>query len=72
MANKFVIVTLYRPDGGTILQYNNVEVKAHNLNGIEFTRRDENEDGTSVTVTDYKSNLPYVISETIIGPKNLI
>jgi len=63
-------VQLYRPDGGTILQYDDVVVSYYNKDTIAFQRRVE--DGDKVTVTEYTSTLPYVICETFTGPKSLV
>jgi len=70
MASKSTTVTLYRPDGGTVREYDYVEVTHYDKNIVEFQRRTES--GAEATVTSFTSNLPYVISETVVGPKNLI
>ena len=70
--SKLVIVTLYRPDGGTSREFNDVEVTHYDKNSITFTKRVEDVGEDTVTVYDYTSNLPYVISERVTGPKSLI
>lgn len=67
---KIVIVTLYRPDGGVSKEYNDVEVTSWSKDSIEFTKRVE--EGDEVTVYDYTSNLKYLITERVTGPKNLL
>jgi hypothetical protein len=70
MSSKSVRVVLYRPDGGTSREYNDVEVTSWNKDMIEFQKRTE--EGDDATVTEYTSNLKYVIVEVTTGPKNLI
>ena len=70
MASKSTRVLLYRPDGGTVREYNDVEVTSWSKDMIEFSKRTE--EGDEATVTEYTSNLPYVITEVTTGPKNLI
>jgi hypothetical protein len=68
---KWTRVSLYRPDGGTVQEFDDVEVTHYDKNIVEFTRRTENADGT-VTVTDRTSNLPYIITESVTGSKDLL
>jgi hypothetical protein len=63
-------VALYRPDGGTIREYNDVEVLSYSKDMIEFSKRVE--EGDEVVITEYTTNLPFVITEVTTGPKNLI
>ena len=70
MASKPTRVLLYRPDGGTVREYNDVEVLSYNKDMIEFSKRVE--EGDEVVITEYTSNLNYVITEVTTGPKNLI
>src|SRR5271170_2759670 len=70
MAYKHVAVHLFRPDGGTILEFDDVDVTNYSKDMIEFQRRVEN--GNTVEVRDYTSNLPYVIYEVVTGPKELL
>jgi hypothetical protein len=70
MASKTTRVLLYRPDGGTVREYNDVEVLSYNKDMIEFSKRVE--EGDEVVITEYTSNLSYIITEVTTGPKNLI
>ena len=63
-------VILYRPDGGTSIHYDNVEVLSWNKDIIEFRARAEGD--TAVTIKDYTSNLKYVIIEETTGSKELL
>ena len=64
-------VTLYRPDGGTVVEFNDIDqVTRFSKDMIEFRQRREN--GDVVTVLDYTSNLPYLIVEHVDGPKGLL
>jgi hypothetical protein len=67
---KTTAVTLYRPDGGTTLYVNDVDVTSYSKDTIEFDKRVEN--GDQVTVTTYTSNLRYVIVESVTGSKDLL
>ena len=67
---KNVTVQLFRPDGGTSREWVGVEVTHYNKDIIEFQLRVE--EGDNVTVTDYTSNLPYLIIEAVTGPKSLL
>ena len=69
---KSTFIQLFRPDGGTILQYDDVTVTHYTKDIVEFQSRKENEDGETVTVTDYTSNLPYLVIEAVTGPKSLL
>ena len=69
---KTVTVTLYRPDGGTVREFNNVEVLHYDKQSIVFSKRVEDVGEDTVTVYDYTSNLSYLVTETVTGPKNLI
>lgn len=64
---KLITVTLYRPDGGTVREYNDVEVTHYDKNLITFSKRVEDVGEDTATVTDYTSNLPYVITERVTG-----
>ena len=68
--SKLVTVTLYRPDGGTSREFNDVEVLSYSKDSIEFRKRTEDEE--TATVYDYTSNLKYLIAERTTGPKSLI
>lgn len=70
MASKTTRVLLYRPDGGTVREHNNVEVLSYSKDMIEFSKRVE--EGDEVTITEYTTNLRYEIVEVTTGPKNLI
>jgi hypothetical protein len=70
MSSKQTRVVLYRPDGGTSREYNDVEVTSWSKDMIEFQKRTE--EGDDATITEYTSNLKYVIVEVTTGPKNLI
>jgi hypothetical protein len=70
MASKTTRVLLYRPDGGTVREYNDVEVLSYNKDMIEFSKRVE--EGDEVVITEYTSNLSYIITEVTTGPKSLI
>ena len=70
MASKSTRIALYRPDGGTVREYENVEIIRYDKNGVEFSRRVE--EGDEATITEYTTNLHYVITEVTTGPKNLI
>jgi hypothetical protein len=72
MSSKTVTVSLYRPDGGIVREFNNVEVTHYDKNSITFTKRVEDVGEDTATVYDYTSNLPYLVTETVTGPKNLI
>ena len=69
---KYITVTLFRPDGGTSREFNDVEVTSWNKDMIEFSKRVEDVGEDTATVYEYTSNLPYLISERVTGPKNLI
>jgi hypothetical protein len=74
---KTTSVTLLIP--GESLVFENVEVAYHDKEIIRFTEREdtvsitEDEvDTDQVTVTDYTSNAPYLITEMLVGPKSLL
>jgi hypothetical protein len=69
MVEKTVSVALLVP--GETLIFENVEVTYHDKETIRFTERDETDD-EQVTVTDYTSNAPYLVTETMTGPKSLL
>ena len=63
-------VILYRPDGGTTIHYDDVEVLSWNKDIIEFRQRIEGD--KAVTIKDYTSNLKYLILEETTGSKELL
>jgi len=67
---KRTAVYLYRPDGGTVREFEDVEVTSYTKDIVEFTKREEK--GVEVTVKDFTSNLPYIIVEVVTGPKDLL
>jgi hypothetical protein len=66
--DKKITVTLFRPEGSLIFDVD--EVTSYNKDTIDFRQREE--EGDEVTVSDYTSNLPYLIEEIVTGPKDLI
>lgn len=67
---KTVTITLCTPTG--FQRYVEVEVTNYNKDSISFSKREEAEATDEVTVTDFTSNLPYMIEESLTGPKSLI
>jgi hypothetical protein len=68
MVNKTASVTLFSTGGS--LHFDNVEIISYSQHSIAFTLRKE--EGDEVTITDYTSTLPYLINETMTGPKSLL
>jgi hypothetical protein len=70
MATKTTRIVLYRPDGGTTREWNNVEILSYNKDMVEFETRVE--EGDEATITSVTTTLPYIITEVTTGPKSLI
>jgi hypothetical protein len=73
MARKTSVI-LYRPDGGTVRQYEDVtdvETREHGTH-VQFTKRSENVADKTATVTTITSNLKFMIVEEVTGSAGLI
>jgi hypothetical protein len=70
MEKQVTVFLIYPNDRGGTQIYDNVDVTSYGKDSISFSKREEH--GDQVKVTDYTSNLPYVIAETITGPKSLL
>lgn len=65
-------ITLFAPDGGTRLVFENIELIRYSDDVVEFSTRQDVAGTDKVLLTDYTSNLPYLIAESTSGSKDLL
>lgn len=63
MSGKRVSILLYRPDGGTVREYSDVEITSQSPEEVTFKTKQELVVEKEMVTTTYTTNLKYLIVE---------